>query len=369
MPGMLEAHFEKRFPGSAAIRCDWQKPIDSSSVSVLFGPSGCGKTTTLRCLAGLDRPDSGSIHYGGADWFHAARGIQVPPQERAVGFLFQEYALFPHLTVAGNIGYGLHRDDKQQRDRRSQAMMSLLHIDGLENRYPSQLSGGQQQRVALARTLAARPRLLLLDEPLSALDERTRETIRPELRRLLASLGIPVLLVTHDRVEAMALGDHVIVLDQGKILQQGPIPEVFGRPADLATAAIVGVETVVVGTIVTVENGLATVSVGKALLTAVAPKESTRQVSVCIRGEDVVLQTSGGGESSSPRNRLDALVCGWQWEGPLVRVQLDCGFPMTALVTRPAWEELGLVEGSHVLALVKAPAIHLIPRDSGSRVC
>jgi molybdate transport system ATP-binding protein len=364
MTGLLEARFEKRFAGSAAIHCDWQKPAGQSSVSVMFGPSGCGKTTTLRCLAGLDRPESGSIHHEGEVWFDAAHGKQLRPQERGVGFLFQEYALFPHLTVSRNIAYGLQTVPVGARNARVAALLAMFRIEGLGDRYPRQLSGGQQQRVALARTVAVRPRLLLLDEPLSALDGRTRDEIRPELRRLLATLGIPVLLVTHDRVEAMALGDHVIVLDQGKILQQGPIAEVFGRPADLATASIVGVETVVVGKIVTVENGLATVAVGSVLLTAVAPSEPTAQVSVCIRGEDVVLQTSGASESISPRNRLDAAVLGWQLEGPLVRVQLDCGFPMTALVTRPAWEELGLREGDRVLALIKAPAIHLIARDS-----
>jgi molybdate transport system ATP-binding protein len=363
MTGLLEARFEKRFAGGAVIQCDWQKPIGTASVSVLFGPSGCGKTTTLRCLAGLDRPDTGSIHYDGVAWFDAATGVQLRPQERGVGLLFQEYALFPHLTVGRNIAYGLQDVSRETRDARVASMLALFRIEGLEARYPGQLSGGQQQRVALARTVAMKPRLLLLDEPLSALDERTRDIIRPELRRLLATLEIPVLLVTHDRVEAMALGDHVIVLDQGKILQQGPVAEVFGRPADLATASIVGIETVVVGNIVNVENGLATVAVGRVLLTAVAPLEPTKHVSVCIRGEDVVLQTSSGGESSSPRNRLDAVVRGWQAEGPLVRAQLECGFPMTALVTRPAWEELGLHEGDRVLALVKAPAIHLIPRD------
>jgi molybdate transport system ATP-binding protein len=362
MSGLLEAQFEKRFAGGAVIHCDWQKPVNKSSVTVLFGPSGCGKTTTLRCLAGLDRPDKGSILYDGTAWFDATLRKQLRPQVRGVGFFFQEYALFPHLTVAGNIAYGLQDVPRESRKVQVEAMVALFRIQGLENRYPRQLSGGQQQRVALARTVAVRPRLLLLDEPLSALDERTRETIRPELRHLLQSLSIPVLLVTHDRVEAMALGDHVIVLDQGQILQQGSVAAVFGQPANLATAAIVGIETVVPGKIVSVENGLATVAVGGVHLTAVAPREPASSVSVCIRGEDVVLQARGAGEASSPRNRLEAVVSGWQAEGPLVRVQLNCGFPMTALVTRPAWEELGLHEGDRVLALVKAPAIHLIPR-------
>ncbi len=363
MSEILEAQFVKQFPASAAIHCRLQMPSSKSSITVLFGPSGCGKTTTLRCLAGLDLPTSGFIRFAGATWFDGDRGIRLRPQSRGVGFLFQEYALFPHLTVADNIAFGLERAAGGSRESRLADMLAMLQIEGLEARFPRQLSGGQQQRVALARTLAVRPRLLLLDEPLSALDERTREDIRPELRRLLASLGIPVILVTHDRVEAMSLGDDVVILDRGKILQQGPIAEVFGRPTDLATASIVGIETVLAGKIAAIEQGLASVRVGSTILTALAPRQATGQVSICIRGEDVVLQATGHAESSSPRNRLEAVVRAWQAEGPLVRVHLDCGFALTALVTRPAWEELGLREGERVLALIKAPAIHLIPRE------
>jgi molybdate transport system ATP-binding protein len=363
MNDSLEASFEKRFSGGIAIRCQLRKPAKTSSVTVLFGPSGCGKTTTLRCLAGLDRPDAGSIRFDREIWFDAHKGIARRPQERGIGFLFQDYALFPHLTVVRNIAFGLP-GSTSEKHARIRTMLALLRIEGLESRLPRQLSGGQQQRVALARTLAIRPRLLLLDEPLAALDERTREEIRPELRRLLASLQIPVVLVTHDRVEAMALGDEVVVLDQGKILQQGPIADVFGKPADLATASIVGVESVLAGNIVSVDAGLAHVAVGSLHLIAVAPKQPGAHVSICIRGEDVMLQSASGSESSSPRNRLEAIVRGWQSEGPLVRVQLDCGVDLTALVTRPAWEELGLREGQRVLALIKAPAIHLIPRDA-----
>ncbi len=363
MNNEMHAQFEKTYPGGPAIHCDLHKPARDSHVTVLFGPSGCGKTTTLRCLAGLTRPTSGVIKFQDSTWFDANRGAMLRPQARGVGFLFQDYALFPHQTVFANIAFGLSRNTRAETKARVDEMMALLQIDGLGDRFPRQLSGGQQQRVALARTLAVRPSLLLLDEPLSALDQRTRDEIRPELRRLLASLRIPVVLVTHDRVEAMALGDEVVVLDHGKILQQGPIPEVFGKPADLATASIVGVESVLDGNILNVDAGLAHVAAGTLHLIAVAPKQAGAHVSICIRGEDVMLQSAGGSESSSPRNRLEAIVRGWQSEGPLVRVQLDCGADLTALVTRPAWEELGLREGQRVLALIKAPAIHLIPRD------
>ena len=363
MNHVLHACFGKSFTGGPAIQCDLRKPTRASNVTVLFGPSGCGKTTTLRCLAGLDRPTSGRIQFDETTWYYASRRKMLSPKARGVGFLFQDYALFPHLNVFQNIAFGLRPNTRAEIQSRVEEMLRLLRIEGLGDRLPSQLSGGQQQRVALARTLAVRPRLLLLDEPLSALDEQTRDEIRPELRRLLANLNIPVVLVTHDRVEAMALGDDIVVLERGQILQQGPIAEVFGKPANLATAAIVGVETVLDGRILSIDDGLAHVAVGTLHLIAVAPRQQAARVSICIRGEDVMLQSATGRESSSPRNRLEAVVRGWTAEGPLVRVQLECGVQLTALVTRPAWEELGLREGDRVLALIKAPAIHLIPRD------
>jgi molybdate transport system ATP-binding protein len=362
MSSLLEARFEKRFAAGLAIEADWTAPTDRFEITVLFGPSGCGKTTTLRCLAGLERPDSGYIRYAGSAWFDAARARNLGPQERGIGFLFQDYALFPHLSVEKNIAYGLHEAPAKEKSARVGEIVEMFDLRGLEQRRPRQLSGGQQQRVALARTLVTRPRLLLLDEPLSALDDQTREGIRSKLRPLLAKFAVPVLLVTHDRVEAMSLGDRIIVLDQGRIRQQGAITDVFTHPADRATAAIVGVETVQNGRILSTENGLAVVAVGNTQLVALAPRQSVAEVSVCIRGEDVTLQKNLAGEASSARNRLPAAVVSWTLEGPLVRVELDPGFPLTALITRPSWEEMALTNGSQVLALVKTPAIHLIPR-------
>jgi molybdate transport system ATP-binding protein len=371
--GELHADFEKRFPGGTVVRAEIRRPAEGFSITALFGASGCGKTTALRCLAGLERPEAGHIRFAGETWSDAASGVFLPPQRRGIGFLFQDYALFPHLTVEGNIGYGLAGLPTAERRRRAGEMMEALRLTGLERRYPSQLSGGQQQRVALARAVARRPRLLLLDEPLSALDAPTREGLRVELRRRLAEFGIPAIIVTHDRTEALAVADHVVVLGTGTVLQSGPVHEVFARPAAPAVAHIVGVETVEPGRVVEVREGLATVQVGSARLTAVAPAVDADsgnadgnaagggEVIVCIRGEDVILHrgTLGAG---SPRNRLDARVTSLVREGAMVRVGLDCGFPLTALVTRPASEELGLREGDTLTALLKAPSIHLIRR-------
>jgi molybdate transport system ATP-binding protein len=363
MAGTLNARFTRRFPGGPAIHADLAGVSGGTSVTVLFGPSGCGKTTVLRCLAGLDRPDEGFIRLDEETWFDAARGIERSPQQRGIGFVFQDYALFPHLTVEGNLGYGLRDLAAAERRRRVAALLAQFDLAGLGQRRPSQLSGGQQQRVALARALARSPRLLLLDEPLAALDATHREQLRGELRQLLLMCGTPALLVTHDRTEAMVLGDELVVMRDGRMCQAGPVLEVFNRPADAEVARIVGVETLHPGRVLGYHDGLADVQVGAAQLMAIALPGVARDVLACIRGEDVILERPGG-MASSVRNRLTARVVALQPGSPLTRVELDAGFPLFALVTRPAIEELGLRPGEVVTALIKAPAVHLIARDA-----
>jgi len=358
---MLTAQFTKRFTSIVQVHANLEIAESGNSVTVLFGPSGCGKTTILRCLAGLERPDEGLIRFGDEDWFNTAPQRHLPPQRRDVGLLFQDYGLFPHLTVLQNVGYGLRKLSAAERSSRLRELLSRLQLDGLEDRYPTQISGGQQQRVALARLLVRKPRLLLLDEPLSALDAVLRDSMRRELKSLLAEFGIPVVLVTHDRIEAMTLGDRMIVMDQGQIRQSGTIQEVFSRPNHEDVARMVGIETVVPGTIEAVREGLVEIRVGSALLLAVAPTPAVRNVFVCLKGEDVTLLAYRP-EKTSARNQLTGTILWLAAEGPLVRVGLNCGFELSVLVTRPACEELGLRVGATVTASVKAPAVHLIPR-------
>lgn len=358
MTSELAARFVKSYPGGAAIHADLRQPIKAFSITALFGPSGSGKTTVLRCLAGLERPDQGSIRFGEEVWFDSQRQIHRNPQQRGVGYLAQDLALFPHLTVADNIGYGL---PSRGRAAKVAEIVDLFALRGLERRYPRQLSGGQQQRVALARTLVRRPRLLLLDEPLAALDAPLREQLRQELRRWLAGFGIPVVLVTHDRTEALALADQVVVMDQGRIRQSGPIQEVFNKPADPAVARLVGVETVAPGEVIGFQEGLAVVRVGEVSLLAAASVAVGDAVFVCIRAADVLLQRDNEGHTSA-RNRLPGRIVSMIPEGPLVRVALECGFPLTALVTQLTCREMGLAVGDEVQALLKSPAIHVIVR-------
>ena len=369
----ITATFTKRYPEGPEIRVEDLQTSGEAVVTVLFGPSGAGKTTVLRCLAGLERPEEGTIRFDGDLWSDAAEAVFVPPRDRRIGFVPQEYALFPHLSVGRNIAYGLGGRassrastlTEAERQTRIGETICWLGLEGLEERLPAELSGGQQQRVALARAVVTRPRLLLLDEPLSALDAPTRVRVRSDLRHTLCQFAIPTLLVTHDRTEALALGDELVVMDAGRIVQRGSVLEVFSRPTNLAVAGVVGVETVQPGRVLAAEEGLVTVEVAGKKLVALAPDlpSGTTEVYVCVRAEDVILVKGEPGQSS-PRNALPALVRRLTREGAMVRVDLDCRFPLAALLTRNACEELTLAEGARVVALIKAPQLHLIPRSS-----
>jgi molybdate transport system ATP-binding protein len=188
--------------------------VTNNSV-VLFGPSGCGKTTILRCIAGLAKPEAGNVHLNGQALYDSDRKICLPPRSRGIGFVFQEYALFPHMNVRKNILYGVKREDESSRTFYHELLI-LLKIENLINRYPVELSGGEKQRVALARALMAGPRILLMDEPLSALDNEIRHELQDELLRMKKHLKIPFILVTHDMAEARKLGDQIIFISQGQ---------------------------------------------------------------------------------------------------------------------------------------------------------
>ena len=361
MNPLLRADFTKKFSGGPVIHAEALE-INSAGVTVLFGPSGSGKTTILRCLAGLEIPDMGEIFFGKETWFANGKNL-VPPRDRHVGFVPQDYALFPHLSVAGNIAFGLRGRTVAEKKARVAELLGWLGLDGLDARLPATLSGGQQQRVALARAVAHQPKLLLLDEPLAALDTPTRNRLRGELRGLLRRLGIPTVFVTHDRLEALSLGDYLVLLNEGRIVQRGPVQEIFNRPANPAVAGIVAVETIQPAHVLELHDGLATVQVGSAQLTAMAGDlpAGTTEIFVCIRAEDVIL-TNDKELNSSARNRLSAVVRAIVSEGPLTRIELDCGFPLTAVLTKQACAEMALKEGALTLALIKAPQIHLVPR-------
>ena len=335
----LDVDIEKRYPDGTTIRAAFALPSNPSRVSIVFGPSGAGKTTLLRCIAGLEAPTGGHIRYGTEIWSQFGVRRWMRPQKRSLGYLFQDFALFPHLTVQNNIAFGLGTLPRKARLQKVEAISSRLGLEGMADRRPGELSGGEQQRVALARVLIREPRILLLDEPFSALDEKNRDTVRSYLRKFLAQLEIPALVVTHDWVDALVLGDEMMVLSRGRLLQTGSPREVLTRPALKEVAAAVGVDTVAEGQVVSREDGVVRLRVGTAELVGVDSRDQELSYWVCIRGEDVTLE-QGPAPRSSARNHLSGHVKDLFPQGALTKVVLDVGFELVALVTvrqRSTW--------------------------------
>ncbi len=218
---MLQVHLKKQWKGFGL---DVSFEIPRGKITVLFGPSGAGKSTILRLVAGLEIADSGNILHGGKVWFDDARRIDVSPQQRSIGFVFQDYALFPHLTVEKNVAYGVKGKESAKTVKE---LLSLIGLSGYERCYPAQLSGGQKQRVALVRAMARNPGLLLLDEPLSALDWETRARLQTDVKQIIHRFQSTALYVTHDVSEVYKLADYVIVLESGKVVKQGTPEDVF----------------------------------------------------------------------------------------------------------------------------------------------
>jgi molybdate transport system ATP-binding protein len=361
-PVTLRLDAEQRFPSGFVVSPDLDVGVPPGGILVLFGPSGGGKTTILRQIAGLERPDRAVVRWGGERWCDTATGIWRTPQERRVGLVFQQPALFPHLSVRDNVEYGLTAWPRDRRRQRADELLGLLDIVDLAARFPRALSGGQAQRVAVARALAPQPQLVLLDEPFAALDAPGRARLRREARALLQRTGTPALLVTHDRTEALAMGDLVAVVIRGKVRQAGPISDVFSRPVDVEVAASLGVEAVLPARVVDSTEGLLGVAIGAVIL-HVADRDRLAvgsEVYACIRAEDVTLVQSPG--HASTRNLLAGRVLAISPEGPVDRVTLDCGFPVDALVTHRASEELKLAPGMAITAAIKATSVHLVPR-------
>ena len=226
-------------------------------ITVLFGQSGAGKTLTLEAIAGLLTPGTGRIAIHNRPVFDAAAGLNVPPYHRHLGYVVQSYALFPHLTVAQNVAYGVFDLPRTEREHRVDGLLTTLGIRDLADRRPAQISGGQAQRTALARALVRRPQALLLDEPFAALDEGVALTLRRELRRLVRDLDLPVLMVTHDLTEASHIGDRIAVMDAGQVLQVGDRPHVLQRPRSARVARLLGIANVLEGKVTGTANGIA----------------------------------------------------------------------------------------------------------------
>jgi len=326
-------------------------------VTALIGPNGAGKTTLLMHLALLERAKHGDVLF---------EGVRVSGGElalrRRMAVVFQEPLLLDR-TVAANVetGLTLRGVSRGERKRRVERWLGAFGIAHLAQRSARTLSGGEAQRTSLARAFALEPDVLLLDEPFSALDNPTRLALVDDLARALADTGVTALLVTHDHDEAARLGDRVAVMIEGRIRQHGAPAEVFGAPVDEATAAFVGVETMVLADVVSRSDGLITLNAGGHLVEALADGSFARAL-VCLRPEDVSLAAPGAEHGGSVRNRLAGRVRRVVMLGGDARVEVDCGFPVTARITRRSVEDLRIEEGAEVVASFKATAVHLIPK-------
>ncbi len=287
----------KRFGETIALE-DFDLEVERGEILVLLGPSGCGKTTLLRSVAGLERPDAGEIYLEKELVFSRERDISVPPYKRRVGMVFQNYALWPHMNVFDNIAYPLKVKgfSKGETRRRVGEILALVHLEGLERRYPHELSGGQQQRAALARALVMEPRLLLLDEPLSNLDARLREELREELKRIQREIGITMIYVTHDQAEAMAIADRIALMERGRLIQIGPPRELYEHPKTEFVARFIGMTNLFPCRVVEAEGRKAILLPnGAAAEVGDLDGLSEGTAVLSVRPEDIVLSRDGGG--------------------------------------------------------------------------
>jgi molybdate transport system ATP-binding protein len=327
--------------------------VGAGEVLAVLGPNAAGKSTLARVLAGLLRPDAGRVTVDGRVWDGAE--AHLPPHRRSLGMVFQDALLFPHLTVGGNVAFGLRSRGvgTAERTAAAQAWLDRVGLAGFAGRRPAELSGGQAQRVALARALVGDPALLLLDEPLSALDARTRLTVRAELRRHLADFGGSTVLITHDPVDALALADRVLVLEEGRVVQQGTPGEVSRRPRTDYVARLVGLSLLAgtgQGAVVRLDGGG---------VVAVA-EEAAGPVFAAVRPESVALYLAR--PEGSPRNVWPARLAGATPHGATVRCELEGEVSLIADVTARAFAELGLVPGAQVWATVKASEVAVYAR-------
>ena len=303
MSNAVEFHRVSRSFGAVTAVDDVSFSIAAGETVALLGPSGCGKTSILRVIAGFERPDHGTVSIGGRDV------TALKPYERNVGLLFQHYALFPHMTVAENIAYGLrHRGaDRREIPDRVEAMLALVRLQGFGSRRPHQLSGGQQQRVALARALATRPGLILLDEPLSALDAKLRQDLRAELKQVLAAVNSTAMVVTHDQEEAMSLGERVFLMQAGRIVQVGAPSDVYDRPSSRFAADFMGRTNWIEAQVTRRETGLAR-ALSRSGLSLTVPDCQSDAIDICVRPENIILSAADdaapNGMANSAKGRI-----------------------------------------------------------------
>ncbi|MDO9356324.1 MAG: ATP-binding cassette domain-containing protein [Solirubrobacteraceae bacterium] len=334
--------------------------VQRGSCLALAGPSGAGKSTILRVIAGIARPDHGRVLLDDRTWLDTTARIDLPPEARRVGYVFQHYALFDHLSAWQNVAYPLRGMGAAERRSRAIALLDRFGIAALADARPERLSGGERQRVAVARALAREPDALLLDEPLSALDARTRSGAARELLHTLAEADVPSILVTHDFTEAALLGDSVAIIDAGRVIQRGAPEQLAAAPASAFVADFAGA-VVLTGTAAPGEAGLTVVDLdGGGRLTSV--DGAAGPVAVAVFPWEITLVVGPPRASGSAQNGITARITSLTAIGNRVRVGLEAGQPFVAEITSASVEGLGLVVGGEVTAAFKATATRLVPR-------
>jgi molybdate transport system ATP-binding protein len=343
-----------------ALSLDVALEVAAGSCLALAGPSGAGKTSVLRVAAGLVRPERGRVTCGEEVWLDTVRGVEVAPERRRCGYVFQEYALFGHLRAWQNVAYPLRGVDRAERRRRATELLDRFGVAHLADARPRTLSGGERQRVAVARALARRPAALLLDEPLSALDVRSRAAGGRELAAVLAEAGVPALLVTHDFTEAALLGDRVGVIDGGRVIQEGSAAELAASPASAFVADFTGA-VVLTGTARVAEHGLTEIALdGGGTVLSTEPGEGA--VAVSVYPWEIALAPAGTERSGSAQNHLAVEVVSVTAVGNRVRAGLAAPQPLTAELSDASSHDLGLAPGAAVVATWKAAATRLVRR-------
>jgi molybdate transport system ATP-binding protein len=360
----LSVRLHKQLTESFGLEVEFQAP---AGITILFGASGAGKTTLLDCVAGLKTPDAGHIRIGGRIVFDSEERVNVSARRRQIGYVFQDLALFPHLTVEGNVEYGLAGVEANARRRQAADALESLAIANLRSRRPSELSGGERQRVALARALVTRPALLLLDEPLAALDLPVRMKIAEDLRRTIQNLPVPVLYVTHSRDEVFMLGENLLVLEDGKLIAQGTPHAILSAPRAETIAQLAGFENIFDAEVASLheERGTMTCRIGGGAVELETPLARANQGSklrVGISAGDILLATTAP-VGLSARNVLPGRLLSLAQRDAIIVARVDCGVELSVHLTLGARDALNLVSGRQVWIIVKTHSCHLLARD------
>jgi molybdate transport system ATP-binding protein len=359
----VDAKLERSPAGSPPFLLDISIKVPPG-ITILFGPSGAGKSTVLDCIAGLARPDAGRIAAGTEVLFDSKARVNRPPQTRRVAYVFQTLALFPHMSAAENVAYGLDGLPQEERTTRVEEILEAFRVDKLRTRKPSEISGGERQRIALARSLVTQPRVLLLDEPLTGLDTELKAAIIDDLRAWNGARRIPILYVTHTREEVDALGERVVAMDRGRVISEGTPIEVLEVPRHKRLAQAAGFENLLSGTVVDLReaDGVMRVRLDDSLCEIEVPlgyAAAGHRVRIAIRAGDILLATSEP-QGLSARNVIEGQIVAMETRGTLIRARVNCGAEFIVHLTPGATRTLELARGRQVWLVLKTHSCHLV---------